>query len=470
MGLSQNFRGRMPNVTKRTLLERFTTGDGIGARVVRSSASIAVGNGASQALRLVSNLLLSRLLFPEAFGLMALVTVFITGLQMLSDAGTSPSIMRHERGDTPQFLNTAWSIQVLRGVCLWLLSVAIAQPVSALYDEPLLAQLLPVAGISLLISGFTPTRNDTYLRHLRAARVTLLDLGSQAISIAAVIVFAWWLQSVWALVFGTILGAATRVVILHVFLDGHVDRFRINREDAAEIITFGRWIFLSSISGFFVLQGDKAILGAYLSLAALGIYNIGYFMGIFAAQLTDVVQAKVLIPLYRETNLTTSSDDARVVRRLRLLLSGGGLALLGLFAFGGTLIIELLYDPRYESAGLIVVLIACAQMMGLASKVYDQAALAYGDSRGFFIVVAVRAVVQTILLWGGAETFGVAGALIGQGLALLAAHVGSIVLARKHKCWDPVHDAVIIGGAFALTAGAVVVHGDGLMAFLAGGG
>jgi O-antigen/teichoic acid export membrane protein len=463
-------RGRMANVAKPTFLDRLTNGDGIGARVVRSAASIALGNGASQALRLVSNLILSRLLFPEAFGLMALVTVFITGLQMLSDAGTSPSIMRHERGDTPRFLNTAWSIQVLRGAFLWLVAIAIAPLVAALYDEPQLAQLLPVAGISMLIAGFTPTRFETYLRHLKAARVTLLDLVSQAITIAAVIVLAWWLQSVWALVFGTILGAAARVVVMHAFLDGHFNRFRINREDAAEIITFGKWIFLSSISGFFVLQGDKAILGAYLSLAALGIYNIGYFMGIFAAQLTDVVQAKVLIPLYRDTNPATSSDDARVVRRLRLLLSAGGLALLGLFAFGGTVIIELLYDPRYASAGLIVVLIACAQMMGLASKVYDQAALAYGDSRGFFIVVAVRAVVQTILLWVGVETFGVAGALIGQGLALLAAHVGSVILARKHKCWDPLHDGLIIGGAFALSAGAAFVYQEGLVAFLAAGG
>jgi O-antigen/teichoic acid export membrane protein len=453
-----------------TLFERLTKGDGIGARVVRSSVSIALGNGASQALRLASNLVLSRLLFPEAFGLMALVTVFLIGLNMLSDAGIGPSIMRHERGDTPRFLDTAWSIQVLRGIFLWLLTIAIAQPMASLYDEPLLAQLLPVTGISLLISGFTPTRNEAYLRHLKVTRVTLLDLGSQAISAAAMIVLAWWLESVWALVFATILGAATRVVVLHAFLDGHVDRFRINREDAAEIISFGRWIFLSSIAGFFVFQGDKAILGAYLSIAALGIYNIGYFMGSFAAQLTDVVQMRVLVPLYRQTNPATSNDDALLVHRLRLLLSGGGLALLGLFAFGGNLIIELLYDDRYASAGMIVILVSCTQMMGLASKVYDQAALAYGDSRGFFIILVVRAVVQTILLWVGAETFGVAGALIGQGLALLVGHVGSIVLAQKHKCWDPLHDCVIIGGAFALSAGALLVHRDGLMTFFAVGG
>jgi O-antigen/teichoic acid export membrane protein len=460
----------MALATKRTLLDRLTKGKGIGARVVRSSASIALGNGASQGLRLASNLVLTRLLFPEAFGLMALVTVFITGLQMLSDAGTSPSILRHERGDSPRFLNTAWSIQVLRGVFLWLLTMAIAQPSATFYDEPMLAQLLPVAGVSLLIAGFTPTRCETYVRHLRVTRVTVLDLVSQAIGIAAVIVLAWSLQSVWALVFGTILGAAARVVVFHAFLHGHIDRFQINREDALEIITFGKWIFLSSISGFIVLQGDKAILGAYLSLAALGIYNIGYFMGSFPAQLTDVVQSKVLIPLYRQTNMATGSNDARVVRRLRLLLSGSGLALLALFAFGGPLIVDLLYDPRYAAAGLIVVLIACTQMMGLASKVYDQAALAYGDSRGFFVVVAVRAVIQTAFLWMGAEAFGVAGALIGQGIALLATHLGSILLARKHKCWDPLHDGIILGGAFALSASAVFLHRDGLIAFLAEAG
>ncbi len=452
-----------------TVFERLTKGNGIGARVVRSSVSIALGNGASQALRLVSNLVLSRLLFPEAFGLMALVSVFVVGLTMLSDAGTGPSIMRHERGDDPRFLDTAWSIQVVRGVFLWLLTIAMAHPIAWFYDEPLLAQLLPVAGISLLINGLTPTRNDVYHRHLKVTRVMLLDLGSQAVSTAAMMVLAWWLASVWALVFATILGAATRVVVLHACLDGHVNRFRISREDAVELVTFGRWIFLSSIAGFLVFQGDKAILGAYLSVAALGIYNIGYFIGSFAAQLTDVVQIKVLVPLYRQSNPAKSDDDARLVHRLRLLLSGGGLALLGLFAIGGPLIIELLYDVRYDSAGMIVILVACTQMMGLASKVYDQAALAYGDSRGFFIVLVVRAAAQTLLLWAGAETFGVAGALIGQGVALLVGHVGSIVLARKHNSWDPLHDFVIIGGAFVLTAGALLLHRDALTIFITGG-
>src|SRR5204863_421086 len=69
-------------------------------------------------LRLGSNLILARLLVPEMFGLMALVNTFMMGLQMFSDVGIGPSIIQNRRGDDPAFLNTAWTIQVMRGMAL----------------------------------------------------------------------------------------------------------------------------------------------------------------------------------------------------------------------------------------------------------------------------------------------------------------------------------------------------------------
>ena len=67
-------------------------GSHLGARLIRSTGWVAIGYAASQAIRLFSNLILTRILFPEAFGLMALITVFLVGLNMLSDIGVSPSI------------------------------------------------------------------------------------------------------------------------------------------------------------------------------------------------------------------------------------------------------------------------------------------------------------------------------------------------------------------------------------------
>src|SRR5690606_32274651 len=89
------------------------SGDGVFARVARSIGSTASGVGATLALRFASNLILICLLFPVAFGLLALVTVFMTGRAMFSDVALGPSIMLIKRGDDRDFLDTAWTIQVI---------------------------------------------------------------------------------------------------------------------------------------------------------------------------------------------------------------------------------------------------------------------------------------------------------------------------------------------------------------------
>jgi O-antigen/teichoic acid export membrane protein len=103
-----------------------------------------------QALRLGSNIVLAWLLFPEAFGLMLLVNVFMQGLQMFSDIGIGPSIIQNKRGNDPDFLNTAWTIQAIRGFVLWFIACVLAWPIAWIFahNDPLawkLVLLIPVA-------------------------------------------------------------------------------------------------------------------------------------------------------------------------------------------------------------------------------------------------------------------------------------------------------------------------------------
>src|SRR5690349_2480294 len=130
----------------------------LGATVRRGSAWSLAGYGGSQVLRFGGNLVLTRMLVPEAFGAMALVNALLVGLQLFSDVGIGPSIIQSPRGNDPAFLNTAWTLQAFRGLCLWLVACAIAQPVASFYGEPQLAWILPVAGSSALLGGLQSTR------------------------------------------------------------------------------------------------------------------------------------------------------------------------------------------------------------------------------------------------------------------------------------------------------------------------
>jgi O-antigen/teichoic acid export membrane protein len=450
-------------------LREALSGNGIGARAVRGAGWATFGFVASQAIRLAFNLILTRLLFPEAFGLMALVQVFLVGLTMFSDVGLGPSIMQNKRGDEPDFLNTAWTIQVIRGALLWIGTCALALPVANFYNEPMLAQLLPVAGFVLFIGGFNPTRIETANRHLSIKPVMLIDIGSQVIGAVAMVAWALATKSVWSLVVGGIVSAVARLVLAQWLLPGPFNRFRWEGPAVRELVHFGKWIFFSTAVGFIILQGDKAILGKYLSLEQLGIYNIGHFLATAPLYLAGAIINRVFIPLYRDNPPAESAQNFRKVRWMRFALTGALLAMTLVIAFGGVLLVGVLYDPRYILAGGIVVAIACVQSIQLVGMTYDQAALAAGDSRNFFILYATRGLLQIPFFIVGVETAGLAGALAGQGLALLLLHPMVVWLARRHGVWDPWHDLVYMVTALALATLAIWYNWSAVMGLAAFG-
>lgn len=429
-------------------------GNRLMARVLRSASWLLIGYGGSQALRLAANLILTRILFPEAFGLMTLVTVVIVGLAMFSDVGISPSISQSKRGDDPDFLNTAWTIQAMRGFGLWLGACLMAWPVAQFYGEPDLALYLPIAGISLAVAGFNPTRIETAHRHLLVGRLTVLDLSSQFIGIASMVGLALASGSVMALVAGGVIQSVAKLVLTHMFLPGLRNKFRWEKRAAEELIRFGKWIFLSTAFWFVSSQGDRAILGKFLSLDVLGVYNIGYFLASFPMMLGFTVTQRIMIPVYRDKPVAGAPQNRAQQRKLRFALTGAIMGLLVIMAFIGPALTQFLYDARYVSAGPMVTLISVAMIPAVIGMTYDQAALAAGDSRSFFAFSATRAVVQVSLLVLGVTQFGLVGAMVAMGLAGIMVHPVLIWLARRHGVWDPLHDLGygVIGGGLGATA------------------
>ena len=437
---------------------------GLFGRALSGGAMTAGSYAVTQGLRLVSNLILTRLLFPEAFGIMSLVTVVLVGLQMFSDAGVGQAIARSPRGDEQRFLDTAWTVNVARGGLLWLLTWALAWPVSRFYEAPELALLLPAAGVSLLIAGFNPTRIDTANRHLLLGRVTLLDLVAQALGIAATVALAFTLRSVWALVLGAVLTAVIKLVLMSLLLPGSRNRFHWEPEAARELISFGKWILLSTVCGFLMGQGDKAILGAYLSMTELGVYNIGYFLASFPMLMSIAVVARIMVPLYRDHPPHASEINAARMRKLRFGITLSGMALVFAVALAGEWLVSVMYDARYALAGAVVVGVAMVQLLMAVGTTYDQAALAAGDGRGYFLALAGRATLQTLSFLIGAHFGGIGGALLGQGIGMALAHPVIVWLAIRHRVWDPLHDAVTIGVAGAMLLSIWALHGHSLMA------
>lgn len=422
--------------------------DSLKMRAARGTIWTVGGLFASQFLRLASSLILTRLLFPEAFGMMALVQIFITALAMFSDLGIRASIIQNDRSKEPAFLNTAWTLQVFRGLVLWLFSCVIALPMASFYDEAMLAWLLTVAGLTALIDGFTPTRVNTANRDLVMGRITLIEIGTQTVGIVVMIILAWLLKSVWALVFGAILSALIKQILYMVLMPGHRNRFEVDRSAVGELVHFGKWIFISSACGFLINHADRSILGLFITLELLGVYSIGFFLASVPLLLGQPLASKIIFPLYKQRPPWESAGNQRNIFRIRRWLTGSLLAISAILVVTGDFLVRFLYDERYTLAGPMLVLMTISQLPFVILSSYDQILLAAGDSKRFMKRIVIASIVQTTLLVLGVNYFGLIGAIIAPGLASLMVYPVLVSAVRRYDGWDRTHDLVY--GAIAL--------------------
>ncbi len=308
------------------------------------------GFGISQILRFISNIVLTRLLFPELFGLMAIVSTFLTGLQLFSDLGLNASIVKSKRGDDPLFLNTTWTLQILRGVILWLCCIGIAYPAAHFYNEPRLLWLIPLVGINTLISGFNSTSLATLNRHLSLKSLALFELGGQLTGLVVTLVWAWLNPSILALVAGGFVSSMFRLIQSHRLNQEFPNRIVWDRSALEEIISFGKWVFLSTAIYYLSSSTDRLILGKLFTLQLLGVYGIALTLSDVPRQVVFAVATKVIYPTYSKlVDLPRHEFRAKIIRHRRPMLITSAVTT-GLIVSLGDLLIRFLYDDRYVAA------------------------------------------------------------------------------------------------------------------------
>jgi O-antigen/teichoic acid export membrane protein len=412
MGLDVSERAEVPVPVPPPTGESQSSGS-LAAQVLRGSAWTTGGFVLRQLIRLGSNLILARLLFPEAFGLMAIVNAYRVGLEMVSDIGLAPNIVQSARGEDPSFLDTAWTLQILRGAALFLIACLLAWPVALFYEEPILAQMLPVASLGLLLSGFNSTALIGLRRRLQLGRLEIIELAAQLVSLAVMLGWVWVQPSVWALVWGGVAANVVVLVLSHVVAAERRDRFAWDAGAMAELIRFGKWIFLSTLLTFLGDQADRLMLGKLGSIALLGVYSIAAMFATLPVDLLGRVGAFAIFPALSRRYREGRGSAAVTYRRVRLPM----LALAGLIVAVTVAIarpaITLLYDPRYGAAGYMLELLALSAWFRVLEIPTQAALLAVGEPRWLAFANGVKVFALLIGVPVGYYFDGFSGAIYG---------------------------------------------------------
>jgi O-antigen/teichoic acid export membrane protein len=422
-------------------------------RVIHAGGWTALGHLAGHALRFGGNLALTRLLFPEAFGLMAIVQAVMLGVHLLSDIGITPSIVQDRRGAEPRFLETAWTFQILRGIALAAALALAAYPVAALYGERELAPLLLAASLAPLVAGFNSIGLALAERALALKRVMALELVSYAAGLGFMLAWAWISPSVWALLWGNVLTAALKMAGSHLLLR-KPHRLRLEPQAAGALWRFGKWVLVASGVTFLAGEGMRLVLAALLDLRMLAFFVLASTLNRAALDIVQQVGGRVVFPAYAEIERHRPADLARAVAKARLaLLTPLWLAAALLLAAGEPLM-RTLYDARYADSGWMLEMLAMGALVGSISASYSGIFLAKGNSRVNAALVACQFGLQLAGVLLGYALNGAQGAIAGLAAAWWFTYPVYAFALRRIGLWQPQIDVPFL----AASALAVVIH------------
>jgi O-antigen/teichoic acid export membrane protein len=307
--------------------------------------------GLGQSLRVLSSIILTRMLAPELFGILVIVYTFQNGIDLLSDFGFGQSLVINKNADNPKFYNTVWSLRLVRGLLLLPLCIAVALPLSYLYHVPMLAWILPVIGLYFLLGGLASLSVAFLQRRLQTAKLNIFQFIIEAITTVSQITYAYFSPTVWALVFGPLISGTASAIGSYLLLPDLRHKLYISKEYTKQIFSFGKWIFVSSIIFFLSYSFDSLYFGKVVPLGLLGIYGVARNITEAVSVLIGRVNSIVIFPFIAKHSELPRADLREQLKPIRAKF-----VLVAAFTFSilvaiSDLLIRILYDYRYQDAG-----------------------------------------------------------------------------------------------------------------------
>jgi O-antigen/teichoic acid export membrane protein len=440
-------------------------GAALRARVLRAGGWTVAGFTVGQAIRFAGNLVMTRLLVPEMFGVMAIAMMLMYGLALFSDVGLRQSVVQSRRGQEAAFLNTAWAIQIARGFVIWGAALALAlgfvffkMPEGSVYADPSLPAVIALLALSAIIGGFESTRLHEASRMLSLARVTQVELAAQLVGLAGMIAWALVDRSIWALVAGALCAAGLRTLLSHVWLPGAPNRWRWDSAAAREILAVGRWILVASVLGFLVNSADRLILGALVESAVLGVYAIAFLLFSAVEQVLAKIVGDVSFPALSEVARERPAALRSAYYRFHLAVGLPACFAAGLLVAAAEPLVAVLYDPRYAEAGWMLQTLAIA-LVTLPFRVATQCFVVLGEPAQMSAICAIRLVALGAAVPLGWHFFGLPGALWAIVLSYFSTLPTTLAFVVRHRLFDLRQELALIPAFLAgLGAGQALTY------------
>jgi O-antigen/teichoic acid export membrane protein len=346
--------------------------------------------GLTAVIKLASSLILTRLLNPSAYGVVAILFSVAYMLELVSDVGTVGLLIRHPRGGERRFVHTVWTVRLFRSLLNFGLLYAFAPLIAELYDTPLLADALRLFSFTFALAGLQSMSFVLAQRDQRSRISNYADLITNAMMTVAVIGLATIFKDHYAFIYGILFQRLAMTIASYFYYREVGVAIAFDREAVADQFKFARVVMPSSILTIVLSQYDKVIFLRLFDLALLGVYGVA---GGMIAPIGGLIMRNCRVVLYARCadyfRSDRSSAAARYYRENKRLLALGTLLPAAVAGLSQS-VVTTLYDSRYAQAGEILLVFGLVTVFSSFANPSENLLVASGRTQVVLIANLVR--------------------------------------------------------------------------------
>jgi O-antigen/teichoic acid export membrane protein len=397
-------------------------GGGLKAKVLRGGAWIGAGSVAEQVVRFGRNMILTRLIAPEAFGTMAILLSATGLMRVLTDVGVREATIQHPQGTEDRFIRSAFWLSFGRSLSLASTLFLFAPWIARFYGNPELTILLRVAALGFAIDGAASPGVIVAMKNLRFSRLAAINHGGGICGVLITILLSFFIRNVWALVLGLLAEVSVRTLFSYLFYP-YVPYFKWDKEAVRELLKFSRGVFGLSFLNLIFGRTDIFVMAKLFPAEQLGIYAMAIYVAQTPTTFLMNMLGQTLMPAFSQLQ----NEDARMGR---VLLQASTFVLcLGMPAvvfayFCSHAVLTLFYGSRYGVAAGALIVAAAVSVLNLLNAQITTVFYAKGLPNLHRRAVAITAGLMVVLIYPCAKLMGLIG---GQVACLLAIAVGFLL-------------------------------------------
>lgn len=367
--------------------------------------------------------IVAAILTPEAFGVIAVAVNIVGVLVRLSNFGMVPALVQSQ-GATREQYDAAWTIGLLRGAAVVAILFVSAPFVAAFYRLPEAAPVIQVLALRPLLDGAASIGVARLTRELRFRQLATIQLAGALVDFAISVATAGRL-GVWALVVGTLGGAATAMVVSYIVAP-HRPRLWLASADVLVIARFGRWVLFASILSLVGTTTTQIVISRELGAAALGAYFLAAKVAFLPFEAAHAIVGNVAFPLFAQLR----GDRARSTVTFDRLLGMLTITLLPIYAIMFVLAPSLpaVLGGEWDASVSALRILAVGSVFAVVGHVLAPLVLGRGRADQAFALEVAHTGTLLLVLWPLVVHFAVDGVALAWG----AGHAVALILGL---CW-----------------------------------